>query len=122
MEKMELPEKLKIKELYESYYDTFNEILSYIEARLKKVIRMQSLPTYKSRIKSFPSYYKKILRQKPTEAAQTKKLVTLTDMIGIRVICAFIEDLSVVQKILMESRRRGRSSRSGNSAMNPFTC
>ena len=103
MEKMELPEKLKIKELYESYYDTFNEILSYIEARLKKVIRMQSLPTYKSRIKSFPSYYKKILRQKPTEAAQTKKLVTLTDMIGIRVICAFIEDLSVVQKILMEN-------------------
>ncbi|MBQ5400107.1 MAG: tetratricopeptide repeat protein [Treponema sp.] len=103
MENIKLPNKVEIKNLYESYFDTFGEILSKIEARLKKVIQIQSLPTYKSRIKSFKSYYKKILRQKPDEAAKPGTLATLTDMIGIRVICAFIEDLSVVQKILLDN-------------------
>ena len=101
--RLDIPNKLRIKEIYESYFDTFNEILLNIEQKLKKAIQIQSLPTFKSRIKSFPSYYKKILRQKPDESSEAKRLVTLTDMIGIRVICAFIEDLSVVQKILLEN-------------------
>lgn len=102
-EKIELPNKFEIQKTYESYGDTFSEILTKVESKLKKIIKTQSLPTYKSRIKSFNSYYKKILRQKPKEAAESKELVTLTDMIGIRVICAFIEDLSKVENILLEN-------------------
>ena len=88
----ELPKKVKIERLYASYEPVFHEVLSKIEDKLKANIRLQSMPTYKARIKSFPSYYKKILRQKPREASQTEKLVTLTDMLGLRVICAFMED------------------------------
>lgn len=99
--KAELPNKIRIQNLYESYSDVFTEILGNVEGKLKKVIKIQSLPTYKSRIKSFNSYYKKILRQKPVESAQSAGLVTLTDMIGIRVICAFIEDLAMVEKIIL---------------------
>ncbi|HBP10033.1 MAG TPA: (p)ppGpp synthetase, partial [Treponema sp.] len=56
----------------------------------------------KARIKSLPSYYKKILRQKAKESSESNELVTLTDMIGIRVICAFVEDLALVEKQVVE--------------------
>ncbi len=93
-----IPEKEKINKLYTSYIPLLKEILSNIEENLKATIHLSSMPTYKSRIKSFNSYYKKILRQKPDQTEQTEKLVTLTDLMGIRVICAFLEDLSEVEQ------------------------
>ena len=96
-----LPNREKIKSIYESYSPVFSEVLSNIEGELKNTIKLNSMPTYKARIKSFGSYYKKILRQKPQEAALGTELVTLTDMMGIRVICAFIEDLAVVEEQLL---------------------
>ena len=98
-----LPNKLEIEKRYESYRPAFNEILDKIENLLKQKINLPSNPTYKARIKSFPSYYKKILRQKAKESSQSIELVTLTDMIGIRVICAFVEDLALVEKQVVES-------------------
>ncbi len=98
----DLPNKINIQQTYDEYRPVFQEILSKIEASLKKSIHISSTPTYKNRIKSFSSYYKKILRQKPKEAAESKTLVTLTDMMGIRVICAFLEDLEIVEKQLEE--------------------
>ena len=98
-----LPNKLEIEKRYESYRPAFNEILDKIENLLKQKINLPSNPTYKARIKSFPSYYKKILRQKAKESSESIELVTLTDMIGIRVICAFVEDLALVEKQVVES-------------------
>ncbi|MBQ2571378.1 MAG: tetratricopeptide repeat protein [Treponema sp.] len=100
-EQQDLPNKLEIQRLYESYAPVFNEVLANIETKLKASIKIASIPTFKTRIKSFTSYYKKILRQKPKEAAESKSLVTLTDMIGIRVICAFLEDLDIVEQQLV---------------------
>ena len=100
-EQQDLPNKLEIQRLYESYAPVFNEVLANIETKLKSSIKIASIPTFKTRIKSFTSYYKKILRQKPKEAAESKSLVTLTDMIGIRVICAFLEDLDIVEQQLV---------------------
>ncbi|MBR7079382.1 MAG: (p)ppGpp synthetase [Treponema sp.] len=98
----DLPNKVNIQQTYDEYRPVFQNILSKIEASLKKSIHISSTPTYKNRIKSFSSYYKKILRQKPKEAAESKTLVTLTDMMGIRVICAFLEDIDLVEKQLEE--------------------
>nr|WP_296829627.1 tetratricopeptide repeat protein [Treponema sp.] len=67
-------------------------------------MQLNSKPTYKTRIKSFGSYYKKILRQKNDQLGDdNKNFVTLTDMMGIRVICAFLEDLSEVQKQICQN-------------------
>lgn len=89
------PKKQQIQELYDAYCPIFADILERIESRLRQSIRLSSLPTYKSRIKSFKSYYRKVLRQKAGEAETSKSLVTLTDMMGIRVICAFLEDIQL---------------------------
>lgn len=97
-EKTTLPLKERYKNLYLSYSHIFSLILNGIEKELKQKIQLASLPTYKSRIKSFPSYYKKVLRQKQDQLGDGTKIVPLTDMIGIRVICAFLEDLAEVEK------------------------
>ncbi|WP_294430858.1 (p)ppGpp synthetase [uncultured Treponema sp.] len=92
-----LPSKNNIKATYESYKPVLSEIMSKIEDKLKKTIKLSSNPTYKSRVKSFNSYYRKVLRLK-SEEAEKNSFVELTDMMGIRVICAFLEDLSEVEQ------------------------
>lgn len=92
-ENIPLPIKNKIKDMYEGYTKYFEYILHHVQAKLEQTISLTPHPTYKARIKSFDSYYKKIIRLKAKEAASTDALVCLTDIIGIRVICGFLEDL-----------------------------
>ena len=98
-----LPNKNEIKSNYEEYAPILIAILGNIESFLKRNIHLTSNPSYKTRIKEFPSYYKKILRKKEKvqEAAECDGLVVLTDLIGVRVICPFVEDLAVVEEQVM---------------------
>ncbi|MCR5172654.1 MAG: tetratricopeptide repeat protein [Treponema sp.] len=98
-----IPHKNEIKDIYESYNTVLSSIMQKIEAKLKSTIKLASMPTYKSRIKSFNSYYRKVLRLKAEEVARRGQLVELTDMMGIRIICAFMEDLKEVERQVRES-------------------
>lgn len=102
-ENKNLPKKNQIKLTYDTYVPLLAEILKNVELKLRDTIHLASNPTYKSRVKSFNSYYKKVIRLKAQEAAATEKLVPLTDMMGIRVICAFLEDLRSVESIIKEN-------------------
>lgn len=93
-----IPAKNKIQEIYSRYTPVFQSIMENIKKRIQDNIKLTSQPTYKSRIKSFDSYYKKVLRQHPDEAVESEKLVCLTDMMGIRIICTFLEDITDVQE------------------------
>ncbi|MGP1475243.1 MAG: (p)ppGpp synthetase [Treponema sp.] len=97
-----IPIKSRIKNRYESYIPLLIQIRENIHKKIKENIYLSSQPTYKARIKSFSSYYRKLIRQKSEEAALSDSLVCLTDMIGIRVICTFLEDISVVLEQLKE--------------------
>lgn len=93
-----IPAKNKIYEIYSRYTPVFQAVMEKIKVKLEENIKLTSQPTYKSRIKSFDSYYKKVLRQHPEEAVESEKLVCLTDMMGIRIICTFLEDITDVQE------------------------
>ena len=97
-----LPSKNNIKSTYESYKPIFSEIVTNVESKLRKTLCLASNPTYKSRVKSFNSYYRKVLRLKGEEAEKSN-FIELTDMMGIRVICAFLEDLSEVEHQIKSS-------------------
>lgn len=97
-----IPIKSRIKSRYESYIPLLIQIRENIHKKIKENIYLSSQPTYKARIKSFSSYYRKLIRQKSEEVALSDSLVCLTDMIGIRVICTFLEDISVVLEQLKE--------------------
>lgn len=91
-----IPAKNKIHEIYSRYTPVFQSIMENIKQRLQEIVTLTSQPTYKARIKSFNSYYKKVLHQHPEEAVVSDKLVCLTDMMGIRIICTFLEDIADV--------------------------
>ena len=95
-----LPNRDKLAGQYASYTPDFVTALARIEEKLKTVIKVSSVPTYKSRVKSFSSYYRKLLRTLPKDVATTTDLPVITDIIGIRIICAFLEDLRLVERIL----------------------
>ena len=86
--------KNQIKAVYESYDSYFLQIMKNIVNILKESIKISAQPTYKYRVKSFDSYYKKILRINSEKVVKTDNLIYLTDIMGIRVICAFLEDLN----------------------------
>lgn len=94
--------KSQIKKTYETYLPQLRHIMDKIHLKLVENIKLSSQPTYKLRIKSFDSYYKKVLRQKPSEVFASDKLVCITDIIGIRIICAFLEDIGEVKEQLLE--------------------
>ena len=95
-----MPSKSAIEELYNSYYPIFSCLLNNIQNSLSERIQLNPRPVFKSRIKSFKSYYQKVLRQRADKIYHTEELVCLTDMIGVRVVCAFLEDIpNVVRQI-----------------------
>lgn len=91
-----VPNKDEIKQLYEKYLPFLTEIRDNIYHKLQKEIKISPFPTYKRRTKNFDSYYKKLLQKKPEEAEISNRLVCISDMIGIRVICSFLEDIGMV--------------------------
>ena len=92
--------KQTIRENYDAYGDYFAKILQNILGILQEKIELSAQPTYKWRIKRFESYYKKVLKKESDKFSSTTSLVCLTDMLGIRLICAFLEDINIaVQQI-----------------------
>lgn len=89
-----IPSKDSIRKNYEAYTEYFATIMESIISILKEKVKLSTQPTYKYRVKSFNSYYKKLLRVKPEEAKTTDSFIYLTDMMGIRMICAFLEDIN----------------------------
>jgi putative GTP pyrophosphokinase len=91
--------KETIRKKYES--GTYARILTLrdIVNRLEQVFSiLVSHPTIKTRIKQFPSYYRKYLSQLKTGAAQP----FITDLMGIRIVCPFMEDLMLVENLIKE--------------------
>ena len=95
MDTNNLISKQQIKETYQSYTEYFNEIMKKVVEKLQNNIKLSAQPTYKSRVKSFDSYYKKVIRLKPQKGTEKCDLIYLTDMMGIRMICAFLEDINL---------------------------
>lgn len=95
MKEQVIPSRDKIQEKYNSYYGYFSDIIDEIVYKLKENIILTAQPTYKARVKSFGSYYKKILRLKSDQINTENRLIYLTDMMGIRLICAFLEDINI---------------------------
>ncbi len=97
-----LPSKEDIEKLYDSYNPIFSCILNNVRSRLVGDLAFSPRPVLKSRIKSFASYYQKVLRQKSSEIYKKNSLVCLTDMMGIRVVCLFLENIAEVERLISE--------------------
>ena len=104
--------KDELLNLYKSFNPIFAEILQKMEMLLKNAINIQSIPTLKTRIKTFDSYYKKVIRVQP-DALKKNDFPILSDILGIRIICPFLDDIAIVEKqiekkfTILEIERKG---------------
>jgi putative GTP pyrophosphokinase len=92
-----LPHKETIRKEYES--GTYARILTLrdIVNRLEQACSvLVSHPTIKTRIKHFSSYYKKYIHLLKADVTQP----LITDLMGIRIVCPFIEDLKTVENLI----------------------
>lgn len=97
-----LPDKQFLEQQYEKYQPGFHIVLERLETLLRERIVVSSSPTFRTRLKGFPSYYRKLLRIISDGLEPTDDLPVLSDLIGIRIICAFLQDLADVEKQLQE--------------------
>lgn len=96
-----LPKKDKLRDLYTSYVPHLNILIGRLEEYLRSIVRISSSPTYKVRVKSYASYYSKLLKFPPK--AGSPDLPVLTDILGARIICAFLQDLKEVENVLTKN-------------------
>jgi len=99
---MKIPDKSRLKKKYDTNYENrinlTGELVSFLEEALSV---LPSNLTIKGRVKSFQSYYDKIIRYLKNARTTNGKII-INDKIGVRIICPFLEDIDAVEEILKE--------------------
>ena len=97
-----LPENLdrsKLKALYEELYPVNDNILQSIHQRVRSVLKDHgNFSTIKYRVKRFDTYFDKLV--KILRHHQKKEAPTITDFLGLRIVCPFLEDLEVIENLI----------------------
>jgi putative GTP pyrophosphokinase len=95
-----LPSRDELEQAYREHADTYDKLLYELHRRLRSSLANCGLhSTLKYRVKSFDSYYAKllrILRSNPNPGDS----VTVTDIIAMRVVCPFLEDVALTERCL----------------------
>jgi putative GTP pyrophosphokinase len=91
------PDQNVLRAEYDKYADTRHHIVNELKDRVETIITaLNSSPVVSGRIKNFPSYFSKYLRL----LRNGDKNPLITDLMGVRVICPFIEDLGVAENLI----------------------
>jgi len=102
MDKNNFPNKASLRKDYDTYLSARVLIARELEERIEKVLLpMASRPRVKGRIKTFGSFFKKYIRI--LNNGVSAKAPKIADVIGIRIICPFLEDLAAVEELLKEN-------------------
>ncbi len=110
-----LPAKQKLRSEYSERVDVYEKVLYEFQRRLKQTLHRIGIPaTIKYRVKGFDSLYEKVLR-KLKLTGQHDGVVQLTDFLGIRIVCAFIEDLNKAEEQIRQSLEVMEVERKGSN-------
>jgi putative GTP pyrophosphokinase len=111
------PNKNKLWDEYvqfsERRYLIVNDIKEQVEILL---VKLNSNPVVSGRIKNFDSYFSKYLRMLKIGSEKPK----ITDLLGVRIICPFIEDLNAAEKIIKENFKVLETERKGHFTFKEF--
>jgi len=97
----------------EKRYLIVNSIKEQVEILL---VKLNSNPVVSGRIKNFDSYFSKYLKQ----LKSGNKTPNISDLLGVRIICPFIEDLSTAEKIIRENFKILETERKGHYTFKEF--
>jgi len=107
------PDQKALKTVYDKYaeirFNIANDIKEYLEQIL---VSIHSNPVVSVRIKNFDSFFSKYLRLLKSGDKNPK----ITDLMGVRIICPFLEDLGKTEKlieknfVIQETENKGHRS------------
>ena len=88
----------KLQDLYNSFSQAeYQRLLLKVVSDLRGRLNLLPLRYHIiHRVKDFRSYFNKIVSQSPQD------VTPISDLLGIRIVCPFLEDLTVVEKTLLE--------------------
>lgn len=108
-----IPDRKLLEEQYTRYREKFEHLLYDLQHDFRSELKKISLHvTLKNRVKEFDSVYMKVLAK---NIDFDKALFTLTDIMGLRIICPFIEDVKTVEAFIrnyctvVEEERKGEN-------------
>lgn len=94
------PNRGSIQKEYEKQGPARNDVVKDLEARVEATLKsLNPRPTVKGRAKSFQSYFKKMVRLMQKQESKTV-IPLINDVVGVRVVCPFIEDLADAESAL----------------------
>lgn len=87
-----------LKDNFFQFYEQRRQVTRLLQEQLEGAfLRFSPRPTVKSRTKDFESFYKKYVRLIQNNSASLPKI---TDLIGLRIVCTFIEDVQLVEDVI----------------------
>jgi putative GTP pyrophosphokinase len=96
-----VPDRNTLQKQYERYASALAHIARDLTELVEKAVHcLHSHPMVKGRYKEFGSYYKKYLKLLNAQKDDSDPLIT--DLVGLRVVCPFLEDLGAVEDIIRE--------------------
>ena len=111
------PSQNELRRIYDEYADTRRLIVRDLEVFIEQALAsLSSRPTIKGRTKHFASFFKKYLRNLKHGNISPR----ITDLMGIRIICPFIEDLAVVEGLIKNSFAVVEAERKGHYTFKEF--
>ncbi|MDR2158775.1 MAG: tetratricopeptide repeat protein [Treponema sp.] len=110
-----LPSQNELRRIYEKDAGIRESYIREFRHQMDRILSvLPSRPTVKTRVKDFPGFFKKyvkILKANPHSSATP----VITDLVGIRIICPFIEDLEAVEGIIREHFKVVETERKGSN-------
>lgn len=113
MNRIAYPDRRKLEKHYMSMHSSYVQVLEIFQRRLRTELTKEEIHfTLKFRDKTFESYYGKLLKRL-SEEKLTGELLPIHDILGIRVVCPFLEDLEQVEDILRRAFKVHEVERKG---------
>ena len=97
----QLPDRVKTEKLYAELLPDYELILQDTCRSLRKMAEAEGLSvTIKYRVKRFDNYCEKLVR---ISKLQGSDLLEITDLLGIRIVCPFLEDLDTIERLIAKN-------------------
>ena len=94
------PNQNAMRREFEKYAEIRHLIVNNIKERIEQMlVVLNSSPVISGRIKNFTSYYSKYIRLLKNNNEDLK----ITDLMGVRIICPFIEDLNACESLIKKN-------------------
>jgi putative GTP pyrophosphokinase len=111
MRESKIPDHTELQRLYDQHSEARSSAARELRERIEEVLSGRPAAV-RARIKDFPSFFKKYIRMLKLQEDPSIRPV-ITDLIGIRIICPFIEDLDSAEEAvkrrfeILECERKG---------------